>query len=136
MRPAAVALTALLLAAPAAASAHHSVAAVYDREKAVSLSGRVTRLELINPHSVIEVEFARPDGEIVRWTLETSGPSGLDRQGLNTTTLAIGDRVSAVAYPARSGSREGWLTRLQTPKKTFDMSVRRTSPVPAPSPAS
>ena len=135
MHKAFVAATALLFVAPAAAFAHHSISAMYDREKAVSFSGRVTKVELINPHAKIEVEFANPRGEMVRWVLETGGPGRLERQGLTTAELSVGDTVKAVGNPARSGTREAWLTQLQTRERTFDMNFRQTGPAPTPTPA-
>jgi hypothetical protein len=134
MRLEGLAATVLLLSAPAVAAAHHSVAAVYDREKAVSFSGRLTRIEFVNPHSKMEVEFTGKDGRPVRWTIETSSPNGMERLGLNKESLAVGDSVKVVGYPARSGGTEAWLTRLETSQRSYDVGFRRSSPAPTPTP--
>jgi hypothetical protein len=135
MRLGAIAAIIVATAAPATGFAHHSVAALYDREKAVRMDGKIVRVEFVNPHSKVEVEFRRPDGQLVRWALETSSPGGLARMGLDKETLIVGDPVQAVGYPARSGAREAWLTRLDTPKRTYDLGLRRNSAMPKPSPA-
>jgi hypothetical protein len=135
MRLGAIAALMVAIAVPASGWAHHSIAALYDREKAVRMDGKIVRVELVNPHSKVEVEFRRPDGQVVRWALETSSPGGLARMGLDKETLIVGDPVQAVGYPARSGAREAWLTRLATSKRTYDLGLRRNSAMPIATPA-
>ena len=135
MRWAGAVLSLSLVAIPASGSAHHSIAAVYDRAKAVSITGTITRVEIVNPHSTIEVEVRRPNGATRVWKLESSGPGGMQRTGVTHDDLPIGATVKVVGYPARDGGPSVWLTRLQTPDRTFDFSYRR-GPAPEPVPAS
>lgn len=123
-----------VLASASAAQAHHSIAAVYDRQRAVVIDGRVTEVEIMNPHSKLRVEITSANGAPATWTLESSSSAGMQRQGLTTKTIGIGERVKAIAYPARSGAREGWLTRLETDDRVYDLSVRSTT-APKPEPA-
>ena len=47
--------------------------------------------------------------------------------------VLIGDPVKVIGYPSRSAEREAWLTKLETPKRSFDISFRnRTNPAPTP----
>ena len=50
-----------LLAAVAPAWAHHAFAAEFDSTKPVKLRGKVTKVELINPHSWIHIDVVGPD---------------------------------------------------------------------------
>jgi hypothetical protein len=122
----------LLLAAPGYGLAHHSIAAMYDRDKAISVDGRLVRIEIINPHSALEVEARGRDGRSAVWRFESSGSSGMQRTGVEPGTLKIGEHVRMVGYPARSGGHAAWLTRLETPDRVYDFSFRRSSPAPTP----
>lgn len=121
-----------LTALPAAADAHHSIAAVYDRDKAISFTGKLTVVEFVNPHSRLQVEFTGKDGKPVLWTIEAAATRGMERLGLTKDTLAIGERVKVIAYPARSGQAEAWLTRLETADRSYELGFRRTEPPPVP----
>ena len=135
MRWAGAVLSLSLAAIPASGVAHHSIAALYDRDKAVSLTGKITRVDIVNPHSIIEVEVRRPNGATRVWKLESSGPGGMQRTGVTPGDLPVGETVKVVGYPARDGGPSVWLTRLQTPDRTFDFSYRR-GPAPKPVPTS
>lgn len=119
----AICLGAVLGAAPALA--HHSIAAKYDREKTVDLEGRLTRVQLIQPHALFEVEVRSADGALATWMVESRGPTGLQRSGVDGSVLVVGDQVKMSGNPARSGGNAIWLSKLQTKDKTFDMSFRR-----------
>jgi hypothetical protein len=125
-----------LLATPGYGFAHHSIAAVYDRDKAVAIDGRLVNVELVNPHSSIAIEVRSATGTTSLWRLETSGAAGMQRMGIRADTLTIGDPVKAVGYPARSGERAAWLTRLETRDRVFNFSLRTATPAPKPVPVS
>ena len=57
------ALLVLLSAAPA--DPHHSFAAEFDSKAPVSLSGKVTKVEWINPHAWIHLDVVAADGSVV-----------------------------------------------------------------------
>jgi hypothetical protein len=85
------------------ASAHHSVAAEFDLNQRVTLRGRVTKIEWMNPHVYLYVDV-NAGGKTANWACETAGPNTLARQGWSRATLKIGDRVTVVGYRARDGS--------------------------------
>ena len=57
-------LAALVLAA-ASVSAHHSFAAEYDQNKPVTLKGKLTRVELTNPHGWIHMNVTDENAKVV-----------------------------------------------------------------------
>jgi hypothetical protein len=83
--------------------AHHSVAAEFDLSKRVSLDGRVTKIEWMNPHVYFYVDVSA-NGKTSNWACETAGPNTLARQGWSRSSLKIGDRVTVLGYKARDGS--------------------------------
>jgi hypothetical protein len=100
------------------AFAHHSVAAEYDRSKPVSLPGKLTRVELLNPHGFLSIETHNSQGNVETWTIELPGPGTLRRNGfdpnLYQTLMNSGEAVTVSAYPAKDGSKHalgGSLTR-------------------------
>jgi hypothetical protein len=95
-------LLGLILAGPPT-YAHHSVGAEFDLNKRITLQGRVTKIEWMNPHVYLYVEV-NAGGKTANWACETAGPNTLARQGWSRTSLKIGDRVSVVGYPARDGA--------------------------------
>ena len=99
-----------VLVAPALA--HHSAAAEYDISKSVSLQGKITKVEWVNPHVRFYVDVTDADGKVVNWEIETGGPGAFLRQGFNRNTLKIGDSISVKAYPAKDGDKLGDATEI------------------------
>ena len=83
--------------------AHHSVGAEFDLSKRITLHGRVTKIEWMNPHVYLYVDV-KADGKTANWACETAGPNTLARQGWSRMSLKIGDRVTVVGYRARDGA--------------------------------
>ena len=97
-------LTATALAAAAPVTAHHSFAAEYDAMKPVTLTGRVTRIELTNPHAHMFVDVKDDNGTMTRWTIELASPKVLAQYGWRTGALKVGDDVSVEGAMAKDGS--------------------------------
>jgi hypothetical protein len=95
----AIALALLALGAPA--MAHHSANAEFDTTKEFTITGTLTKVENVNPHSWWYVDIKTPDGKVTSWKLESLSPSGLIRQGLKVKSdLKIGDTYSYRISPA------------------------------------
>src|ERR1700757_540262 len=101
------------LAVALPAFAHHSVQAVFDIHKTVTVSGTVAKVEWINPHSYLTVNVKGADGQIQKWAFELGGQAALRRAGMSRADrggLKPGDEVTATALPARDGANRGFPT--------------------------
>src|ERR1700687_5606351 len=104
----------LLLAGPA--SAHHSVQAQFDIHKTFTVSGTVSKVEWINPHSYLTINVKDADGKIQKWAFELGGPGALRRAGMSREDrggLKPGDEVTASGLAAKDGSTTGFLQELK-----------------------
>jgi len=99
-----VAAAAMLMPAALPVAAHHSFAAEFDREKRVTLEGKVVEMEWVNPHSWLVIDVPKPDGTLDRWRIEGGSPSVLLRLGWNRNSLPAGTRIKVVAYQAKDGA--------------------------------
>jgi hypothetical protein len=99
-----VAVGLVLLASPAPAHAHHSFAAEYDENRPIALSGTVTGMQWVNPHSRLTLDVTGADGKVVNWTVEFGAVEALMRRGWKKTDLAVGAEVTVRGYLARDGS--------------------------------
>jgi hypothetical protein len=94
-----------LALAAASAFAHHSFSVFFDHEKSVSIHGKVTQFQFRNPHGIVGVEVANPDGSKVIWKAETNSPSMMARRGWTKDSIRVGDTVTVDGWPARDGAR-------------------------------
>ena len=103
MRVCAALVLALGMAVPFSgrASAHHSFAGMFDNAVAVNLSGVVTSVEMVNPHSFIYLDVTT-DGAVERWALEGPGPTQVYRRGFDAAFIKPGDRLAVCGYLARA----------------------------------
>jgi hypothetical protein len=95
---------AVLLAAGAAVSAHHSFAAEFDANKPIQLRGTVVRVEWINPHTWIHMAVKDADGKSEEWMIEGGTPNTLLRRGLTKNSLPEGTEIVVDGYRAKNGS--------------------------------
>jgi hypothetical protein len=94
------------------AGAHHSFA-MYEPTKTLTLKGTVKSFQWTNPHVVVWV-LVQPEGggAVEEWSLETTSPGVLTRNGWTRQSLKAGDRVSVTFSPLRDGSRGGGLNSV------------------------
>ncbi len=84
--------------------AHHSFAAEFDANKHVTLRGRVTSVEWINPHVWIHMDVKGPDGTVVNWMVEGGPPNALLRMGWTKNSLPEGLEIVVDGYQAKDGA--------------------------------
>ena len=96
-----------LIAATGSVIAHHSFAAEFDANKALTLKGIVTKIEWQNPHTYFYLDVTGADGKVVNWGFEMASPNGLMRQGWTRNTLKIGDSVTVEGSQAKDGTNVG-----------------------------
>ncbi len=90
-----------LIAVDRPATAHHSANAEFNTQQRLTLSGVLTKEELINPHSWLYLDVKAPDGQITHWKLESLSPAGLIRQGLRwKDDVRIGETYTFTYYPS------------------------------------
>ena len=107
MRIQALAVLAAMVVAASAVPvvAHHSFAAEFDATKPVNLTGVVTKVEWMNPHTYFYVDVKDPQsGKVTNWACEMGSPNGLTRQGWTRNTLKVGMVVSLEGTRAKDGS--------------------------------
>ena len=86
------------------ATAHHSFAAQYDRDRPVTLKGVVTRIEWMNPHVYFYLDVKDDSGATAHWAIEGGAPTSLYRAGWRKDSLKIGDQVTVEAFRAKNGT--------------------------------
>jgi hypothetical protein len=102
---------ALALTGARAAVAHHSFAAAFDASKPVVVSGVVTEIRLVNPHSQFVIDVTGADGTVETWKFEASTPSSLIRSGFKPGTLKPGDKVTVKGSHARDMTQNAAVAR-------------------------
>lgn len=113
---AAVATTGLSLSA----SAHHAVNSQFDVTRNVALTGVLTKVELINPHSYLYFDVRERSGKVVNYAVESGAPGALRRGGLSARdSLIPGQTYKFVICPSRNGSKSGLMSALTLPDGKF-----------------
>ena len=127
---AAAALVALALVAPLVA--HHSFSAEFDANKPFKLSGPVTKVGWMNPHTFFYIDVTdEKTGKVTNWAMEMGSPNGLMRQGWTRNTMKIGDVVTVEGSMAKDGSPTGNARSVvlnATGQRLFAASSQGTTP--------
>ena len=99
---------AILLAGARPLLGHHSFAAEFDATKTFKMTGTVTKVEWMNPHTFFYIDVTDPaTGKVTNWALEMGSPNGLMRSGWTRNTMKVGDVVAVEGSLARSGRALG-----------------------------
>jgi hypothetical protein len=90
-----------------AAVAHHAFAAEFDRNKPLTLTGTVTKLEWMNPHARFYIDVKDAAGKVVNWDFELGSPNNLMRQGWSRNSLKQGDVITVTGFGAKNAPNVG-----------------------------
>jgi len=110
---------------------HHSFDAEYDGQKTVTLRGKVTKFEFINPHGWIYLEAADEAGKSGNWSAETANVSSLLRRGWRKDSLKPGTEVIIEGSRAKDGTNTVSVRSVRLPdgSKLFSGSTPDGAPV-------
>src|SRR5919201_5832656 len=97
-------LTALviLMALAVPVLAHHAVSAEFDRNKPITFTGTVKKVEWMNPHIYTHIEAKDASGKTIVYEVEGGAPNALFRNGWRADTLKPGETVSVTGSRAKS----------------------------------
>ena len=95
-------------------AAHHSFDAEFDRNKPVTVTGVVTRVDWFNPHAHVFVDVKDDSGKVVNWDFELAGPNGLMRRGWRRDSLKPGEMVTVAGYLAKNAAHVGNASAITT----------------------
>ena len=99
--------------AAGAAQAHHSFA-LFDHNNKVTVTGTVTKFDWTNPH--VFIVLAVPDGSNTKqYTVECASPNVLTRVGWKYSDIKVGDKVTLLVNPLRSGEHGGAFVSIKLP---------------------
>ena len=83
------------------ASAHHSFAATYLDDRAITIEGELVQVLFRNPHSFVQMTVKERNGSLVRYSIEWGGAAQLGGQGVTRETLKPGDKLVISGNPGR-----------------------------------
>jgi Family of unknown function (DUF6152) len=99
------------------ALAHHSLSGQFDTTKSFQITGVVSRVDWINPHTQVFVDVKQANGATITYKLESLPVAMMRKAGLSKSDL-VGDGRAVVidAYPARGDTPHlGYLLHIKLP---------------------
>src|SRR5438046_10354666 len=97
-----------LAAVAAPAFAHHGPG-TFELNKTVTLKGKLTRIDLINPHSWLYFDVTDADGKVSHHRCEMRSVHVLRRSGWSTELFPVGQRIPVEASPDNGDATSGYL---------------------------
>lgn len=104
----------LLVGSRAPATAHHSLAGMYDESRRLTLSGAIKQFQFVNPHPFLVLVVDGTAGP-EEWRLEMDNKGELAEIGIGPDTFRAGDRVTAAGSPGHTTPRILYLRSLDRP---------------------
>ena len=122
----------VLLASAGRVLAHHSFSAEFDASKSFKMTGAVTKVEWMNPHTFFYIDVTdEKTKKVTNWAMEMGSPNGLMRQGWTRNTMKIGDAVTVEGSLAKDGSPTGnarSVVLVKTGQRLFAASSQGSTP--------
>jgi hypothetical protein len=90
---------------PFTVAAHHSLSGQFDVASSFEITGVVSRVDWVNPHTYIHVDVRQADGSMLTYRLESLPVAMMRKAGLSKQELlGDGKPVHFKAHPARNGN--------------------------------
>lgn len=83
------------------AHAHHGTSGQFDATKVVEISGTITEMGYINPHSYVYFDVTNEDGSVTNWNCELRAASVMKRAGWTEDMFAPGTHVDIYGAASR-----------------------------------
>jgi hypothetical protein len=93
------------------ALAHHGPGS-FDLTRTVTLEGKLTRVDLINPHSWLYFDVSEPDGRVTHHRCEMRSVHVLRRSGWSQGLFPVGQRITVEASPDRADPTSCYLQAI------------------------
>jgi hypothetical protein len=91
----------VLIALAGNSYAHHGAQSQFDQSKSMEVSGVVTKIRFVNPHSYVYFDVTTDDGEVQNWRCEMRAGTVLKRSGWSADMFSAGARIHIEGVPAR-----------------------------------
>lgn len=81
--------------------AHHGINGQFDQSKSISVTGVITDIRFVNPHSYVYFDVTNDAGSVDAWRCELASGSNMRRNGWTTSLFETGSSITIDGLPAR-----------------------------------
>jgi hypothetical protein len=93
--------------------AHHGPNSQFDQSQSLEVTGVITKLRFVNPHSYVYFDVTKDDGSVENWRCEMRAATVLKRSGWSEDMFETGTRIHIEGAPARREPHGCYVERLQ-----------------------
>ena len=101
-----------LLGAASFSNAHHGAQSQFDQSKSMEVSGVVTKIRFVNPHSYVYFDVTNDDGSVDQWRCEMRAATVLKRSGWSADMFPPGTTIHIEGVPARKEPHGCYVNRF------------------------
>ena len=105
-------IAAMFAASVMTVSAHHGFG-TFDLSRSVTYTGKLTRVEFVNPHSWLYFEVTDAGGKVVKHRCELRSAHTLRRSGWSADLFKVGQQVTIDASPDRNDPNSCYLNTIK-----------------------